>query len=111
MTRKTLLASVRLPVLAVALLTTWGCNKKMTLPVVSNEPPEVRLTAAPVDTIGPDGTRVKYFYAYKLNWIGYDPDGRVDHFLYTIDPQRVPPGQPIQWTSTTVNEQTFFFKS
>src|SRR5258706_8518230 len=79
--------------------------------MVPNEAPTVRLTAAPVDTITSDGQRLKYFYAYKLNWVGYDPDGRVDHFLYAIDRQKTPPGQPIRWTTTQKYEQTFFFKS
>ena len=68
-----------------------------------NQPPDVKLTSAPYDTTG------RYFYAYKLGWIGNDPDGRVDYFLYAIDPPLE--GQPINWTRTVKNEQIFFFSA
>ena len=48
-----------------------GCSK-ITKMMVPNQPPTVKLTSAPYDTSG------RYFYAYKLGWIGNDPDGRVD---------------------------------
>ena len=76
--------------LALMPLIIWGCDKKLRLPSISQQRPVVRLTAAPIDTVGPDGLRSKYVYHYKMDWIGYDPDGRVDHFIYAIDP----PGSP-----------------
>ena len=39
-----------------------------------------RFTRAPINTTG------QYFYAYTMNWTGFDPDGRLDHFLYKVDP-------------------------
>ncbi len=100
-----------------------GCNKKLHLPSVATLRPVVRLTAAPIDTIGPDGRRARYIYHYKLNWVGYDPDGRVDHFLYTIDPPGSPGGGALGdssecgrprnrdtvWCSTRFNEKEIFF--
>jgi len=80
----TLMAAALVGVLA------GGCNKKISLPTIANQRPSVRLTAAPLSLVGPDGKPAKYVYHYKLNWVGYDPDGRVDHFKYTIDP----PGSP-----------------
>ena len=108
-----------------------GCNKKLSLAQVFNQRPTVRLSASPVDTLGPDGKRATYIYHYRMDWIGNDPDGRVDHFLYTIDPPGSPGGgvagkpYPI-WADTTLprvtirdtvynvirlNEKEIFFKS
>ena len=112
-----------LAALALVPLIASGCSKKLHLPTVTNTRPIVRLTAAPIDTIGPDGKRSTYVYHYKLNWVGYDPDGRVDHFLYTIDPPGSPGGgakgaasecgKPANgdtaWCSTTLNEKEIFF--
>jgi hypothetical protein len=80
-----------------------GCSKSLKSLLVPNQPPTVRLTSAPFDTTG------LYFYAYKLNWIGNDPDGQVVYFLYAIDPPLN--GSPINWTKTTKNEQIVFFKA
>jgi hypothetical protein len=46
-----------------------------------------------------------------VNWVGYDPDGRVDHYLYTIDPQSLAPGEDTVWTETNENERRLFFQS
>ena len=80
-----------------------GCSKTMKNMFVPNQLPTVRLTSAPYDTTG------RYFYAYKLDWIGNDPDGRVDYFLYAIDPPL--DGSPIEWTKTFKNEQIVFFRA
>jgi hypothetical protein len=89
--------------LAAAMAVTGCSSKTMQKMFVPNQPPTVRLTSAPYDTAG------RYFYAYKLNWIGNDPDGRVEYFLYAIDPPF--DGSPITWTKTTKNEQIIFFSS
>ena len=81
-----------------------GCSKSLKTALVPNVPPSVRLTSAPYDTTS------RYFYAYKLDWIGNDPDGRVEYFLYAIDPD-LSGDTPIQWTKTTKNEQIIFFKA
>lgn len=68
---------------------------------VANVPPTVRLTHAPLD----DGSA--YFYAYRIHWLGHDPDGRVESYVYAIDP--LTDGSPIPWVSTTKHEQVLFF--
>src|SRR6516225_1269626 len=78
-----------------------GCNKKLSLPAVVNQRPEVTLTQAPVATSRP------YFYSYEVRWTGFDPDGRVDHYLLALDP--VP--DDTAWTTTTDNRRTFLFAS
>ncbi len=79
-----------------------GCSKKGGIrTLIPNRRPSVEITSAPVDT------RDTSFYAYKINWSGDDPDGRVDHFEYAVD---ATPGDTV-WTSSTKNENTFFFKS
>ncbi len=89
-----------------AVVLAFGCSKKpMSLLQQANRAPEVRLTSAPVDTSG------LYYYSYTVDWVGFDPDGRVDHFLYTIDPQNLHPGEDTAWVNTTANEQRLFFKS
>ena len=62
-----------------------GCSTKVSGTLIPNQPPTVELTNAPVsaDVSNP------YFYAYRVNWSGNDPDGRVDHYEYAIDPPAV----------------------
>ena len=73
--RHVLLAGVMLVLGLVALP---GCSKKTVNTPRANLRPTVELTNAPVskDVNNP------YFYAYRLNWSGEDPDGRIDHFEY-----------------------------
>jgi hypothetical protein len=81
-----------------------GCSKQgKKVMDVANQRPTVRLTSAPFN----DGSA--YFYAYRLNWSGYDPDGRVVKYQYAIDP----PQNVIaaDWVETTKNEQILFFKA
>ena len=92
-----------------------GCSKT-TNAVRGNLRPTVRLTQAPVDSgeVDSQGDRVRYFYAYRMDWSGYDPDGRVDHYLYAIDPPddgQVAAGQDTAWVLTTNNEEVIFFQS
>jgi hypothetical protein len=111
--------SLRVAALAVALVALGaaaltGCSEKTTGLLVPNQPPSVELTNAPVsaDHSNP------YFYAYRVNWSGNDPDGRVDHFEYAIDP----PNKVVLdttkcndgdtcWISTTKNEEILFFRA
>lgn len=99
--------------LAVALLLLAGlsassCSKSAkSLLQVANVSPEVRVTAAPIDTnavCAPDAARS--CYSLTLNWVGYDPDGRVDHYIYAVDPQD---GQDTTWIITTDNEKRLVF--
>ncbi len=89
---------------ALAATTIAGCSKKITDRLVPNLPPTVRLTAAPYDT----SRASSYFYAYRIDWIGNDPDGRIDYFLYAIDPPTAL-DSTIRWIRTTNNEQIVFF--
>jgi hypothetical protein len=92
-----------------------GCaGKDITGTLVPNQRPSVELTQAPVakDFDNP------YFYAYKVNWSGNDPDGRVAYYLYAIDP----PSQVLAdtskcnngdtcWVRTERNEEILFFRA
>jgi len=89
-------------VACLALAAAPGCSSKIIKPPARlNVPPTVTLTQAPIN----DGSA--YFYAYRLNWSGYDVDGRVESYVYAVDPPL--DGSPIPWTPTTKNEQTLFF--
>ncbi len=88
---------------ALTALTVSSCSQKVRNLLVPNRPPTVTLTSAPYDTSG------RYFYSYRLEWIGNDPDGRVDYFLYAIDPPL--DGSPITWAKTTKNGEIFRFDS
>jgi len=95
------------PVLALVALVgigSAGCSRQLKNTVIPNQPPTVRLTWAPVDT------KSRVFYIYKLNWVGYDPDGRVARFEYAVDPPTTQ-DSVINWTSTTKNEETIRFES
>jgi hypothetical protein len=87
-----------------------GCSKEIDKVFNDNIAPEVRLTAAPITTTD------QYFYAYRMNWVGYDPDGRVEYFLISIDPPdpgKTPAdGQPDSiWSRSSKNEEIIFFKA
>ena len=109
--QRTVLAAIVLVALVGA-----GCSKKLRSELIPNQPPQVLLTAAPAvrDSVHPE------FYAYNLQWKGYDPDGRVDHYIYAVDPIRhkVDPAHPngfdladTCWHTTVRNAQTFFFSA
>jgi hypothetical protein len=92
----------------ILLLFAGGCSHKLDTVFRDNMIPEVRLTQAPVST------QDKYFYAYRMNWVGYDPDGRIDHYLIAVDPDRpdsIATSGPRAWTSTVKNEEVIFFKA
>jgi hypothetical protein len=97
----------RVPVALIALVfgvALGGCSKSLSTNPVPNQPPTVRLTHAPVSSTS------REVYAYRMDWVGYDPDGRVDHFLYSIDPkdEDVPDSA---WVSTKKNEEIIYFKA
>lgn len=98
-----------LGVIALVALAGAGCSKKIVSALIPNQPPEVRLTAAPVarDSLRPD------FYSYTMQWVGFDPDGRVDHFLLAVDPARpeIYDATDTTWHATANNESTFFFSA
>ena len=89
------------------LLSAAGCSHKIDTVFRDNMIPEVRLTQAPVST------QNQYFYAYRMNWVGYDPDGRVDHYVISVDPSRPDSAEltgPHAWTTTIKNEEIIFFR-
>src|SRR5262249_38676854 len=46
-----------------------------------DQPPTVTLTSGPVDTVSAPQS-----WLVDISWTGSDPDGRIDHFEYAIDP-------------------------
>ncbi|NOT35499.1 MAG: hypothetical protein HOP12_15240 [Candidatus Eisenbacteria bacterium] len=107
MNRNTSQVRSRLVYLAAAvtgLFVLAGCSKGVEKTFIENQAPVVRLTQAPVTPQNRED------YAYRMNWVGYDPDGRIDHFVYAIDPPNVDLPDS-SWTNTTLNEQLFFFKA
>jgi hypothetical protein len=96
-----------IPLVALSVLFGAGCSKKLTSQLIPNELPEVRLTGAPTarDPARPD------FYAYTMQWVGHDRDGRVDHFILAVDPIRADTilESDTTWHVTARNESTFFF--
>ncbi|MFI5370916.1 MAG: hypothetical protein ACHQ52_05095 [Candidatus Eisenbacteria bacterium] len=87
-----------------AATTLGGCSKSLSKEFLPDQAPTVRLTHAPVSSTS------REVYAYRMDWVGYDPDGRVDHFLYAIDPkdEDLP---DTSWITTTKNEEVIYFKA
>ena len=91
--------------LLLALLAGAGCGKQaLHGTVIPNLRPTVQLTQvpAPADTSGT--------YAYEVSWAGYDPDGRVAFFEYSVDPPSRALAETV-WVMTTANRKTFVFRS
>src|SRR6266571_1120720 len=63
---------------ALTALIAAGCGIQKHSLLLPNQPPEVELFAQRVDqsTTGP--------FTYRFDWAGRDPDGRIDHFLYSV---------------------------
>jgi len=102
--------------LAVTAMTLGGCASDQLIgPLNGNRPPTVEFTNAPS---APDRSN-PYFYAYKINWSGNDPDGRVVY--YRITAERLADGRLIgvdpvagadtTWYITEKNEETVFFRA
>ena len=95
-------AALALLLILAALLGSIGCSQKLQGQFIPNQRPSVRLTWAPIDTTS------EYFYVYRMNWVGFDPDGRVTRFEYAVDPPTVA-NRDTPWVSTTKNERTIIF--
>jgi hypothetical protein len=95
-------------VLLLAGILAASCSGKKLNPLQSpNILPVVRVTSSPIDTNAvctPDPARS--CYSLTLEWVGYDADGRVDHFLYAVDP---PDEGDTTWIATTDNEKRLVF--
>ena len=89
--------------IVLAALGLAGCTQKGGGQLFPNQRPTVELTNAPVkaDRSNP------YFYAYRINWSGNDPDGRIDHYEYCVDPT---PTDSV-WVTTKKNEEIIFFRA
>ncbi len=97
-------ASLAAASLCLALLAV-SCGKKPgVIRLIPNERPRVSLTAAPINEAD------TAYYAYKISWSAYDPDGRVQYFEYAIDPKGGAAPETT-WIRTTKNEETVFFRA
>jgi hypothetical protein len=81
-----------------------GCDGPAHTVLIPNQPPTVRITRAP------RSVRDTAYYAVNLNWIGYDPDGRVGYYDYAVDPP-TGPGSDTTWSRTVLSEQTILFRT
>lgn len=79
-----------------------GCSSKVRDEFVSDQPPTLRLTHAPISSNSRES------YLYKMNWVAYDPDGRVDYFLWAKDPKDLDKPDST-WVRTTKNEEVIDF--
>jgi hypothetical protein len=104
-------ALVGLVALGVTLLV--GCSDKKNPIAIPNQLPTVQITAAPIDTnavCNPDPQRS--CYSITLDWIGNDPDGHIDHYIYAVDPPEDPPGHgDTLWIVTPDAEKRLVFKA
>jgi hypothetical protein len=82
-----------------------GCGEmKLGGTLLPNQAPTVELTQIPASA-DTDGT-----YAYEVSWAGFDADGRVVRFWYTVDPPSRANAETV-WVKTTTNRQLFIFRS
>ena len=97
---------VRVAAAFLCLAATWfaACSKQSPMTLGANQRPTLELTQAPASQTDP------FFYAYELRWAGYDVDGSIDYYRYSIDPP-TPPGSDTVWTKTTENRKSFLFHS
>src|SRR6266508_4373578 len=87
---------------ALAALMAAGCGAQKHSLLLPNQAPEVELFAQRVDP-STNGTST-----YRLQWVGRDPDGRIDHFLYAAGSPADDP-RAATWTSTSAREQALSF--
>src|SRR5262249_45397566 len=56
----------------------------------------------------------RFEYSYRMNWLGYDPDGRVAYYLYAIDPPPPTAQNPAPdtiWVQTDKSERLINFSA
>lgn len=106
---KTHAIALVLALMAAVGLGAVGCSHKVSGTFLPNLRPVVRLTWAPIKPPGADSSRAD-FYIYKMNWTGYDPDGRVVSFQYVVDPPTAADSDT-QWVTTARNEETIRFRA
>jgi hypothetical protein len=89
-------ATLAVPSTIVALLAV-GCGTRMHSLLLPNQPPEVELFAQRMGAT-----------AYRLQWVGRDPDGRIDHYLYSLGSPATSE-RAATWTATTAREHVMSF--
>jgi hypothetical protein len=99
------LAGAALLVMGAGLLA-FGCSSKSAGgSLIPNQSPTVTLTSAPIDTTQ------EYFYVVRLNWLGFDQDGRIDFYEYALLDGVATPDTIRTWRRTAKTDSTFFFQS
>jgi hypothetical protein len=93
-----------LAVLGALAISIPGCGRKEGGILLPNQRPSVRLTSAPYNET------TRYYYSITLNWVGFDPDGRIDHYMFVIDPPKTA-GSDTVWEVTAANQLTRSFPS
>jgi hypothetical protein len=110
MTSKFMAYAIRAVVFGLAVVTMWGCEKVRSPLPVAEFAPTVRITSAPIDTniVCDPKTNPTSCYSITVNWVGNDSDGRVDYYLYAVDPPS-PQHSDTTWVKTTLNESRLVF--
>jgi hypothetical protein len=94
---------------ALLLFTAEGCGKRSAvIAPLANQRPVIELTRAPFN----ESTRFEY--SYRMNWLGFDPDGRVEYFQYAIDPPSPTAAVPFPettWVNTDKSERLVNFSA
>ena len=99
-TRRALVAAA----LLIGLPLVAGCGNGLRTTPIENLAPTVRITEAPRDTNAVcTGELGESCYALTVSWSGFDPDGRVDHYEYAIDPPSAADADTV-WQTTRVNQ-------
>lgn len=99
-----------LGVVALCGLVAFGCSKRGPGRLFPDVRPVVTFTGAPINS----DQNNPAFYAFQMNWSGFDPDGRVDHFTYAIDPPdslKAAAGAETTWVTTPKNGDIIFFRA
>src|SRR4029453_8870523 len=73
------LAAPRVLSLAALALPLAACDS--THNFTPDQPPTVTLTSGPIDPVS-----ASQAWLVDMAWVGIDPDGRIDHYEYAIDP-------------------------
>ena len=70
--------------LLLVLIVIWGCEPDDPGAPFANQPPETRITVAPLDSVEHDHY-VSPSSMFKVSWMGHDPDGLVKGFWIQVD--------------------------
>src|SRR5262249_34030155 len=94
-------------VLALALACT-ACDSDHHL--MADQPPTVTLTSGPVDTVSAPQS-----WLVDIAWTASDPDGRIDHFEYAVDPPTLKQARfalaETSWVQTRENHLVAHFQA